>query len=283
VEQHRRVREEARRARERANRLEQKISRYVLKRLGVSPGEVQRLQGPFLVWFKDLERWGVDFNILASQGASLFQGKYSKRRMRDLIGLIQYGTSEKAHDEPSGVPVLRMNNIIGGQLDVSNLKYLHLSRSELEKLKLVDGDILFNRTNSKELVGKCAVFHESGEYVFASYLIRVRLKPNVADPDFVAFIINSPIGRRQIDTLSRQIIGQANINTEELKSLEIPLPSLAIQREIMARVKELRAEIAAERQHARQIEEQARREVEEMLLGTRPVSAGPALGGEHSA
>src|SRR5262245_31046219 len=111
-----------------------------------------------------------------------------------------------------------MNNLFEGRLDLGDMKHVVLPPSEVAGLALKDGDILINRTNSKELVGKCAVFHESPLYVFASYLIRLRTNDE-ADPDYVAWVINSVLGRQQIDALSRQIIGQANINTEEIRGL----------------------------------------------------------------
>jgi type I restriction enzyme, S subunit len=106
-----------------------------------------------------------------------------------------YGTSEKANDDETGVPVLRMGNIQNGRIDFRSLKYLHLSKRDRQRLLLKVGDILVNRTNSAELVGKCAVFELPGEYSFASYLIRLRLDDTRADPRAVAAYINSPIGR----------------------------------------------------------------------------------------
>jgi type I restriction enzyme, S subunit len=122
-----------------------------------------------------------------------------------------------------------MNNIKDGVVDLGDVKHVELPDSERAGLLLDPDNILINRTNSKELVGKCAVFYEPGHYVFASYLIRLKLDTDRAAPDFVAFVINSPVGRQQIDAVSRQIIGQANINTEEIRSLQIPLPSPAVQ------------------------------------------------------
>lgn len=165
-----------------------------------------------------------------------------------------------------------MNNIVDGQLDLTSLKYISLSDSERSKLLLEDGDILFNRTNSKELVGKCAVFHEIADYVFASYLIRLRVIPEKASPDFVAHTINSPIGRLQINALSRQIIGQANINTEEIKSLIIPLPPLTTQVAIMNRIAASRLEIFREKEHLRKLRDRVKGEIEQMILGIRPVN-----------
>ena len=91
-------------------------------------------------------------------------------------------------------------------------------------------------------------------------------------PDFVAYAINSPIGRLQIDALSRQIIGQANVNADELRSLQIPLPPLAIQSEITRTIEKGRQQIARKRENTRQLQSRVEKEVEEMILGIRPVT-----------
>ena len=226
----------------------------------------------FAVWWKDFLRWGVGFNYLYQSGADLTRGKYPVFDLGSLLELVQYGTSEKANTNNDGVAVIRMNNILDGELDLGNLKHLRLSKNEMGKLLLKDGDILFNRTNSKELVGKCAVFHAQGEYVFASYLIRIRADSSKANPDFLAYVVNSPIGRQQINALSRQIIGQANINSVELRSLQIPLPPLTLQKQIMERVAAGREEIAREREAAERLAREINSEVEALILGTKKVS-----------
>lgn len=164
-----------------------------------------------------------------------------------------------------------MNNIVDGELNLTNLKHLTMPKAEVEKLVLKEGDILFNRTNSKELVGKCAAFHAEGEYVFASHLIRVRPNPAKADADYVAYVINSNIGRQQIDALSRQIIGQANTNSVELRGLKIPLPRLGIQKEIIKRVSAGRAEIAREQKCTELLTRDITTEVEALILGSNRV------------
>ena len=143
--------------------------------------------------------------------------------------------------DPVGVPMLRMNNLQDDGWDLSDLKYINLPEPELAKYRIQKGDILFNRTNSKELVGKCEVFREDGDWVFASYLIRVKLNPQKALPDFVSAFLNTDAGRLQIDRVSRQIIGMSNVNAEELKDLEIPLPPLDIQRALVAEMEAARA------------------------------------------
>jgi len=153
-----------------------------------------------------------------------------------------YGTSDKTNDDDSGTPVLRMGNIQNGRLD---LKYLHVAEKDRAKFVLKRGDILVNRTNSAELVGKCAVFDVEGEFAFASYLIRLRLDTKRADPRLVASFINSPAGRAYMFRERKQMTGQANVNAIKLKALPIALPPLSDQRRIVADLDSLQARIGA--------------------------------------
>ncbi len=153
-----------------------------------------------------------------------------------LILNMQYGTSEKANLNIAGIPVLRMGNIQAGSLDFNNLKYLPTNTKGLEKLILEPGDLLFNRTNSAELVGKTAVYRENHPKAsFASYLIRVQLHPDVL-PDSVSFYINSIFGRQYIASVVSQQVGQANVNGTKLANMPIPLAPLAEQHRIVAEV-----------------------------------------------
>jgi hypothetical protein len=97
-------------------------------------------------------------------------------KLKDFLALVQYGISERATEEAVGVPMLRMLNLQDGEWDLTDMKYIAMDDREKRPYLMGHGDILFNRTNSKELVGKCNVFNLRGEYVFASYLVRVRLK-----------------------------------------------------------------------------------------------------------
>jgi type I restriction enzyme S subunit len=156
-----------------------------------------------------------------------------------------YGTSEKADDDESGTPILRMGNIQNGRLVLRDLKYLHLNEKDRARLLLTPGDILVNRTNSAELVGKCSVFDLEGEYAFASYLIRLRLDATRAEPRLVASYINSPSGRAYMFSERKQMTGQANVNATKLKALPIALPPLAEQRSIMAYLGDLQDKVDA--------------------------------------
>lgn len=256
-------------ARERAENRKAAIDARFFADLGLRSPGVVAMPKVFAVWWEDFLRWGVDFNFLNQSGADLSRGKYPIVELGSLLDLVQYGTSEKANTTGDGVAVIRMNNVVDGQLELTDLKHVRLTKGEVERLALKEGDILFNRTNSKELVGKCAVFHARGQFIFASYLIRVRPNAAKADADFVAYVINSPIGRQQLNALSRQIIGQANVNSEELRALQIPLPPLTVQRKIKERVATGRAEIAREREAAEKLERETSVDIEALILGTK--------------
>ena len=148
---------------------------------------------------------------------------------------IQYGTSSKASSDATGIPVLRMGNIQDGDLDLSNLKYLSAQDVDVQKTLLEHGDLLFNRTNSAELVGKCAVFKGApSRACFASYLIRISFEGFL--PEFACAYINSEHGRRYISQVRNQQVGQANVNGTKLAAMPIPVPPLGEQRRIVAEV-----------------------------------------------
>lgn len=152
---------------------------------------------------------------------------------------IEYGTSRRATAH-GDIPVLRMTNIQGGRLHSAELKYVE-EDAEIAALRLQDGDLLFNRTNSPQLVGKSAVFRETRPMTFASYLIRVRVAPDVADPDFVNYWLNSSWGRAWAHHVKTDGVSQSNINATKLAAMPLPLPPLQEQREIVRRADALLA------------------------------------------
>ncbi|ARK52068.1 hypothetical protein BOC36_01945 [Burkholderia pseudomallei] len=189
----------------------------------------------------------------------------------ELLDGVQYGTSDKANTEKRGVTVLRMNNIVDGRIDLRDLKHVPLQQKDVDRWRLNVGDILVIRTNgSRDLVGTCAVFHAAGDYVFASYLIRLVVDKARAVPEFVAAVINSAAGRAQINAVSRQIM-QNNINSQELRGLRIPLPPLTVQSELVAKFNTARQRADALRAQADKRRDACREEVEAMILGHRPV------------
>ena len=155
----------------------------------------------------------------------------------------KYGSSSKTDGDATGVPILRMGNIQDGELDFSSLKYLPVNHDEFPKLHLQDGDLLFNRTNSPELVGKAAVYRSQiTPCSFASYLISVRFSDRYA-PELAAAFINSAHGKRWIKSVVVQQVGQANVNGSKLSALAIPVPAFEEQEEIVSSLQVQTAEI----------------------------------------
>jgi type I restriction enzyme S subunit len=172
-----------------------------------------------------------------------FPDHWRQPLLGDIATRIEYGTSAKAsadHNPDDDVAVLRMGNIRDGQISADNLKYLPSNHPDVRKLTLDDGDLLFNRTNSAELVGKSAVYRAKlGRMTFASYLIRCKFGSDV-DPDWINLVINSTFGRRYISAVATQQVGQANVNGSKLASMPMPLPSRSEQEAILAAVTEVR-------------------------------------------
>jgi type I restriction enzyme S subunit len=162
-------------------------------------------------------------------------------RFGRLALVIDYGTSHKADGDASQVPVYRMGNIVGGRLIDENFKYVHPAIDDLPGLYLKRGDILFNRTNSYELVGKVGLYEGKDDVAtFASYLIRVRLPSTHLLPKFFALVMNSPYFRQtQIEPEVVQQCGQANFSGTKLSSTIVPVPPLAEQRRIVTKVDQL--------------------------------------------
>ncbi|HAU8263582.1 TPA: 4'-phosphopantetheinyl transferase [Kluyvera intermedia] len=154
---------------------------------------------------------------------------------------IKYGTSKKCSETQGSIAVLRIPNIGPGYIINSNLKYANFDQKELATLTLKEGDLLLIRSNgSVDLVGKVAVISENDTaYLYAGYLIRVRLNKDRAVPKYISYCLQSPQLRQVIENIARSTSGVNNINSKELASLEIPLPPLPEQHEIVRRVEQL--------------------------------------------
>ncbi|KAB1662153.1 restriction endonuclease subunit S [Pseudoclavibacter chungangensis] len=141
---------------------------------------------------------------------------------------VNYGTSSKAGQEGKW-PILRMGNISpSGRISTADLKYLDLPSNEVERFSVRPGDILFNRTNSPDLVGKTAVVRTNERFAYAGYLIRLRTNTR-ANPEFISGYLNSPHGKSTLRGMCKSIIGQANINAKELQSIRIAVPPRDLQ------------------------------------------------------
>jgi type I restriction enzyme, S subunit len=151
---------------------------------------------------------------------------------------FSYGSAAKS-SKSGKVPVLRMGNIQDGLLDWEDLVFTS-DAAEISKYKLSTGDVLFNRTNSPELVGKTAVFRGERDAIYAGYLIRVRCGERLL-PDYLNYCLGSPAGREYCWQVKSDGVSQSNINARKLAAFTFGLPSVEEQQEIIRRVEALLA------------------------------------------
>ena len=145
---------------------------------------------------------------------------------------IQYGSSQKS--SPTGkIAVLRMGNLQNGRIVLDKLVYTSDSK-EIEKYPLEYNDLLFNRTNSKELVGKVAIYKSEIPAIYAGYL--VRLHPILIDSDYLNYVMQSQYYWIYCQNVRSDAIGQSNINAEKLKRFIFPLPPLQEQKRIVNQI-----------------------------------------------
>ena len=157
--------------------------------------------------------------------------------------LIEYGTSVKSVQMDYGIPVLKMGDIQEGRVILGGQKRVPRSIDDLPQLFLKRLDLLYNRTNSAELVGKTGIYlGDDDTHTFASYLIRIRFANKLTNPVYANLSMNAPYFREtQIVPELQQQCGQANVNGTKLRSMIIPLPPLAEQHRIVAKVDQLMA------------------------------------------
>ena len=152
--------------------------------------------------------------------------------IRDIVADVRYGSSRPAVDGGK-YPYLRMNSITyGGELDLTDTKRIDIPDNELDKCTVRRGDVLFNRTNSKELVGKTCVYNRDEMMVLAGFVIRVRVTERVL-PEFLSAFLNTDFSKQMLLGMCKAAIGQANINAQEMQNIGIYLPPTELQRQFV--------------------------------------------------
>lgn len=142
----------------------------------------------------------------------------------------QYGVSKDMNTDGIGYQIYRMNEIHHSLCDISTDKYVELENDDFSNFELKDGDVLFNRTNSFEFVGRTGVYYFCGvPQTFASYLVRLVPDNTNIFSEYLAAFLNTKYGIQEIRRRARQSINQTNVNPEEVKAIGIPLLKSAIQ------------------------------------------------------
>ena len=175
---------------------------------------------------------------------SAYASTQSLSEIAQLSTHIQYGLNEKMNEAGTGYKIFRMNEIIQGRMvDSGSMKYADISAEEFAKYQLNKGDLLFNRTNSIEHVGKTGLFSLDGDYCFASYLVRIIPDTTKILPEFLVKMMNSEAFQTEAKGKASRSINQSNINATIMKNIKVPVPSMSEQKTFVKKVQQLEQKI----------------------------------------
>jgi type I restriction enzyme S subunit len=161
-------------------------------------------------------------------------------RFGSLIESMKNGLYKPLRFYGRGIPCLRMYNIEDGKIVWKNVKEMILSEDEIEDYSLQENDILLNRVNSRELVGKAAIIPKGiDKVVFESKNIRIRVKQEFVDPRYINYFLLTRYARDQIELECKQTVGMATVSQEDIKSWFIPYTSINEQRRVVAKIEEM--------------------------------------------
>ena len=154
--------------------------------------------------------------------------------IRNILIASQYGISIKMNEDNVGTKIYRMNEISKMLCDRKILKNAELNDDQIAAYKLKDRDVLFNRTNSKEFVGRTGIFRKFSDenIVFASYLLRLNPNTEIVTPEYLTTFLNTKYGIIDIKRRARHSVNQSNVNLEEVKRIEIPLLCNQLQNKV---------------------------------------------------
>lgn len=162
---------------------------------------------------------------------------WEEKTIGEICSSLKYGTSKKSSDDGE-VVVLRMGNLQNGEIDWSNLAYTS-DEEDIKKYLLKSGDVLFNRTNSPELVGKTSIYRGEMPAIYAGYLIKLDYEKNIVVGDYLNYYLNSSKAKEYYMQVKTDGVSQSNINAKKIGEFEIPLPTLSEQHEIVRLIDDL--------------------------------------------
>jgi len=256
--------------------LERDIEARFLADLGLKAPEETTLPKAFAMRWKDMLRWSVMFNQLASVAIDISGGRYPVASLGDLAA-VSYGIQKCPTNRPGqhARPYLRVANVQRGELDLREIKYIDVPDADMRNLRLQDGDLLVCEGNSADLVGRPALWRgEIPDCVHQNHILKVRVDRARVIPEFLLEYMSSAPARNHFRARAKFTTNLASINSNDLRELTLALPPLDMQSEIVERVAKRRDEIARLRAEARARADAAKADVEEMILGIKPVE-GP--------
>ncbi len=208
---------------------------------------------------------GIGASTLKKTALGNIAEHWGVETVQNVTTMCQYGLSIPLKE--SGMyPILRMMNYDDGEIVANDLKYVDLDEREFAEFRLERNDILFNRTNSADLVGKVGIFRLEGDYVFASYLVRLRAHPDKVLPEYLNAYLNSDLGQRRLLAYATPGVSQTNISAGSLKKVLVSTPPLEEQRAIVGVLEQVRSQKRAVYSHVERMKELKSRLIGELLF-----------------
>ncbi|MFF7339312.1 restriction endonuclease subunit S [Streptomyces sp. NPDC008163] len=236
-----------------------------------SLGEVERRIETSIAKLRDVRRGAVLMSLASISGKHPPKG-WVRTPLKDVVPMAEYGTSEALNRDGRGTPVLRMNNIRNGRIDSHELRYCPVPVPR--QLYLRYGDVLFNRTNSIDHVGKAAMWRdELPSATFASYLVRMNPDRSRMSPEYLIEWLMHPAIRQKVRSISTVAVQQVNVNPSRLRELEIDYPAdLSEQRRLVSALESCDEQIAQEEGELAKLRELKVGLVDDLLSGRVAVS-----------
>lgn len=254
--------------------LEEQIEVDFLAALGLRKPKRAILPKSFGIGWKDLERWSVMYNQLASISVDITTGKFPVCMLGD-IALVSYGIQKCPANRPGhdARPYLRVANVQRGELDLSEIKRINVPDGEMPNFRLEPGDLLFVEGNgSRNELGRCAIWQgEIDDCVHQNHILKVRPDPSKLLSDFAMTWFNTSVGKDHFFRSVKTSSGLGTINSTELRAAPIALPAINLQKALMEKVTGQRKTISDLKAKAEIKSMQAKADIESMILGTKPV------------
>lgn len=257
----------------RVEQVQRLIEETFLRDLGIVAVMTNRAPRAFAAQWSDMARWSVRATHALKQ-VSLIGGKYPLVLGKECLLDVKHGCSCSPSLIPTTLEVLKISAVTRGQLLPDEKKYVPDNPRFRTEFELKAGDVLMCRTNGTlQYVGMSAlVTTDMKDLIFPDKIIRVRVRGNIL-PEYLWVLLQAPPLRAQIEAAARTAVGNYAIGSDDIWNLKIPLPTLPEQEEIVEQVRNGKVEIERERDMVAELSTQIEREVEEMILGIRPITA----------
>jgi type I restriction enzyme, S subunit len=193
--------------------------------------QLKTAQQQLKVYRQSLLKWAFEGKLTNEKVNGELPNGWNWVKLGDVCHNVEYGSATKSK-KVGKVPVLRMGNIQNGKFYWDDLVFTD-DNEEIEKYLLKKNDVLFNRTNSAELVGKTAIYKGERPAIFAGYLIRINRIESMIDATYLTYFLNTHFAKSYGNSVRSFGVNQSNINGTKLKTYPIPLCSLKEQQLIV--------------------------------------------------